>query len=404
MSDPSARRRVLYVVYWGALEPLGRSLVVPSIQRLARRGIDLTLITFEKPVDLLDTAGVAALRASFEAVGVRWLPLRYHKWPKWPATAFDSVVAVAAALRLRLSGRIDAVHARTFVAGPMGYLMARLLGARFVYHNEGFYPDEQVDGGVWRRGSFAHRVAKRIEWFLYDHADALIVLSERAKSVLDSRLQVRNPRARIIVVPSAVDLKAFRPAATKRTPASALSLVYLGSVGFRYRLDDAGRFIVSVRGIVPSATLTVVSRADPALVEAMLNAAGLPREAWSLKALPHAAVPAELLRHDAGLFFLTEGLSEHGCSPTKIGEYWACGIPVVTTPNVSDTDGIVKTCRVGVVVQGKGGAALTAAAQDLLRLLDDPGLSKRCRDAAETAYSLDASCSRQEHLYLNLRP
>jgi hypothetical protein len=104
-------------------------------------------------------------------------------------------------------------------------------------------------------------------------------------------------------------------------------------------------------GNAADTTLTVVSRADRALVESMLDSSGLPREAWTLKELAHSDVPAELQRHDAGLFFLTEGLSEHGCSPTKIGEYWACGLPVVTTPNVSDTDGIVRKRRVGVVVR-----------------------------------------------------
>ena len=137
MSGANRSVRVLYLVYWGALEPLGQSLVVPAVRRLAEIGVDLTLITFEKAGDLLNTSDVSALKEAFEGVGVRWRPLRYHKTPKWPATAFDSLVALVTALRLRMSGRFDVVHSRTFVAGPMGFVISRLLGARFVYHNEG---------------------------------------------------------------------------------------------------------------------------------------------------------------------------------------------------------------------------------------------------------------------------
>ena len=46
------------------------------------------------------------------------------------------------------------------LGGLIGLPLARLLGARFIYHNEGFYPDEQVDGGVWRFGSLPHRVGR----------------------------------------------------------------------------------------------------------------------------------------------------------------------------------------------------------------------------------------------------
>lgn len=404
MTSDERSRRVLYVAYWGALEPLGQSLVVPAVLRLAQLGVSLTLITFEKPADLANAAAVHKQCEVFAAGGVTWHPLRYHKTPKWPATALDVALAVLKALQLRLRGRFDVIHARTFVAGPMGYAIARLLGARFVYHNEGFYPDEQVDGGVWKEGSRVHRLARGIEAFLYDHADGLIALSDRAREILVARPKVLAAETPVIVVPSAVDLTAFQPAPAVRRSISAISLVYLGSVGLRYRLDDAGRFVTAVRKMRSNTTLTVVSRADRVLVESMLDGSGLPREAWTLKEMAHAEVPAELQRHEAGLFFLTEGLSEHGCSPTKIGEYWACGLPVVTTPNVSDTDAIVRNRVVGVVVRIRESGAFDTAAKALLDLLGDKDLPKRCREAAENAYSLEFSCLRQLSLYAQLAP
>lgn len=404
MSIPAGPVRVLYIAYWGALEPLGQSLVVPAVLRLAHLGVSLTLITFEKPADLANAEPVRKQREVFANGGVDWHPLRYHKTPKWPATALDGALAVLKALRLRLRGRLDVIHARTFVAGPMGYVIARLLGARFVYHNEGFYPDEQVDGGVWKEGSRVHRLARGLEAFLYDHADGLIALSDRAREILVARPKVQAAKTPAIVVPSAVDLAVFRPAALVRQPNSAISLVYLGSVGLRYRLDDAGHFVAAMRKLRPDTTLTVVSRADRTVVESMLDTSGLPREAWTVKALAHSEVPAELQRHDAGLFFLTEGLSEHGCSPTKIGEYWACGLPVVTTPNVSDTDAIVRNLRVGVVVRSQEAGAFERAAEELVDLLGDRELRTRCREAAENAYSLESSCLRQLNLYAQLTP
>ena len=58
---------------------------------------------------------------------------------------------------------------------------------------------------------------------------------------------------------------------------------------------------------------------EPELAQS-LRQIDLDPSSWSIAAVPHEQVAGELARQDAGIFFLTHGLSEHGCSPTKIGE------------------------------------------------------------------------------------
>jgi len=282
-------------------------------------------------------------------------------------------------------------------------VLARLLWAKFVYHNEGFYPDEQVDGGVWTPGSRRHRIARRLEAHLYARADGIIALSHRARTTIEGLAPVRRKRTPVLVVPSAVDLERFKCAKHGGgVRPGGLRLVYTGSVGLRYRLDRAAQFAAVALQELGHVSLRVLSRADRSVVEGVLEASSLPREAWSVESVPYAAMPGELSRHDAGLFFLTEGLSEQGCSPTKIGEYWACGLPVVTTPNVSDTDEIVRCEGVGVVVKEHSEAGYSEAIRTLAKLLEDPELKVRCRRAAETHYALGPACERQMALYREL--
>ncbi len=86
---------MLYIAYWGAAEPLGQSLVLPAVERLASLGAEITLVTFEKPADLERRDQIDQIRESLDSCGVRWLPLRYHKRPK------------AAGHRVRHSSRVD---------------------------------------------------------------------------------------------------------------------------------------------------------------------------------------------------------------------------------------------------------------------------------------------------------
>ena len=394
--------RVLYVVYWGALEPLGRTLVLPAVARLAAAGVDLTLVTFDKPADWVEPA-VAEVRAELARANVSWIPLRYHKRPKIPATAFDLAAGVLCGWTAGRGKRFDVVHARTFAGGLIGLALAPLVGAKLVYHNEGFYPDEQVDGGVWRAGSLPHRVARALERRLYDHADGIIAMSRRSRDAISAAPAVRARATPVVVVPSCVDVERFpSPPARVRRAGDRLRLVYVGSVGARYRLDAVARFAAVASRRAAGVELRVCTREDASRVADILTGAGLPPSAFSIAAVAPSAIPAELASRDAGLLFYAPGSSAYGGSPTKIGEYWAAGLPIVASANAGDVDEIVARERVGVIVDGIDDRAYTAALDRLLPLLEEPGLAARCRAAAERHYGLESACLEQAGLYRRL--
>jgi glycosyltransferase involved in cell wall biosynthesis len=394
--------RVLYVSYWGALEQLGQSLVIPAIKKLAQMGADLTLITFEKPTDLARSSEMKRIREILAEDRIDWIPLKYHKDPKIPATIFDIAHGIARSLQKRLTKKFDIVHARTYPGGLMGLAIAPLIGAKFVYHNEGFYPDEQVDCGVWAENSRPHRIAKRLENLMYSRADGIIALSNRSKEELEKLSVVSHKKTPVIVVPSCVDLDKFKlPEAKPKSSAdNEISFVYIGSIGGRYILDEIGRFILTARKANKKANLQIYSKADYDEVKKML--VNVPDDIWSLRALANDEVPTFLAKHHVGIHFLRSGISEHTGSPTKIGEYWAVGLPVVITSNMSDNDTVVKNERVGVVLKEHNESAYLKAFEELQQLLKDPDLSKRCRKAAENHYALIPSCERQFALYQQL--
>lgn len=394
----AAPATIVYVAYWGLLEPLGRSLIAPSVRLLARRGMRVALVTFEKPADLADAAAVGAARSELEAFGVRWIPLRYHKRPTVPATLFD---IAHGALRVLALGRPRLVHARTFVGGVIGWLVASLLRVPLVYHNEGFWPEQQVEGGFWPAGGLLHRVTGRIDRFLYEHSDALLLLSRRSLPVVEALPGVRRRRPPIGIVPSSVDLERFRCARRGEAPRER-RLVYIGSLGGRYRIEPLARFLLAVRRRDPAWRLEVLSQSDPGMIAASLLGAGAAQDAWRVRRVPHEEVPRDLCAADVGLFFLAGGIGAESCSPTKVGEYWACGLPVVSSAGIGDTEEVIRNRRVGVVVPDLTPAALDSAASEILELLTDPDLARRCRNTAEETYSLERAVRDQLRIYEEL--
>jgi len=398
MTAPNVR--VLYIAYWGACEPLGQSLLVPSVTQLATCGANVRLVSFEKPEGLRDRAAVNRMATALEEANVKWTRLTYHKHPKWPATAFDILHGCARGISAGFRNRYDVVHARTFIGGIIGRCVAHAMGAAFVYHAEGFYPDEQVDAGVWRRDSAAHRLASYIDRILYATADGIIVLSHKAREVLWQDRLIDNKAGRAIVVPSCVDLRRFTGLKTRvLNPADQLKLVHCGNVRGRYYGEKIAQWFAALRRQCANAHLTFLTHEDPVLVGALCRDADLPDGSWSVKSIPHSEIPHELPKYDAGILFLRRGLSERGVSPTKVGEYWACGLPVLATSHVGDNDEWVVRHRIGVIVNDHSEQGYANSALQLLELLKDPNIRQRCREAAESHYGLRPACERQVELY-----
>jgi glycosyltransferase involved in cell wall biosynthesis len=389
---------IAYVSYDGALEPLGRSQVVPYVIGMARAGLPLTLVSFEKPRDYgvpaAPSDAARALSAELTAARVRWIPRRYHKRPTLPATLWDVATGLATLLRLRMTAGLRVVHARGYVAGLMAWVLKKTTGTTFVFDMRGFWPEERVDGGLWTAGSRIYRIVKWLEARVLRDADHIVVLTERARGALQRR-GVQRP---VMVVPTCVDLEAFRPAAA---PAE-LTFVYTGSLGTFYALEAMLAFVGRARAREPRARLRLVTREAPAFVDAAIGTAGLDRDAVSVEAVDHAGIPAVLGAASVGLAFYRPGVSHDGRCPTKAGEYLACGLPVVVTAGVGDMDRLVTEHRVGVIVNDFTEAAYERALDALEKLLLEPDLAARCRALAESHFSLSAGIDRFVRLHRSL--
>jgi glycosyltransferase involved in cell wall biosynthesis len=378
---------------------------VPSLLRFAQQGLQVTVASFEKPEHLADRAAMAEMARQMRKDGVRWFPLRYHHRPTAPATALDIAHGSARGILAGLRRCPDIIHARTYVGGLMGHLISRTLRRPFIFHNEGFWPDERAESGSWAIGSRAHRATKNLELMMYRRADAVITLSRVAQKMV-RELRTGHPPDSTVVVPSCVDLQRFRDVENTPSDGTDCRLVYAGSLGGRYRIADMARFFKAMRREVPSTTLSIYSQSNVEMIRQAMRSCGIHDDWWSVDFVPHSEMPQALGRHNAGLHFLTPGINTRVGSPTKIGEYWAAGLPVVTSPHVGDVDEIVRSEHVGVIVDEQSDtdadASCAGAAHALHSLLQDPELRVRCRNAASQHYSLDTAVSTQMALYRQL--
>jgi glycosyltransferase involved in cell wall biosynthesis len=106
--------------------------------------------------------------------------------------------------------------------------------------------------------------------------------------------------------------------------------------------------------------------------------------------VPPEQVPSFLLAGDAGLSFIKPCFSKISSSPTKIGEYLAMGLPVVTTSGIGDVDSLITGSRAGCLVREFSVAAYEDALTGIEKLLGEVGLKPRLRAAARHVFDLES--------------
>jgi glycosyltransferase involved in cell wall biosynthesis len=390
---------VLYISYDGMLEPLGQSQVLAYLERLAP-GRRVHLISFEKTGDSANRANVDAVRRRISDAGIHWHPLRYHKSPTAPATAFDVAAGTALALAIALRHRITLIHARSYVAGLMALAVKRGTGACFLFDMRGLWADERVDGGLWPAGGRLYRVAKNVERRLLLGADHVVTLTHASELEIRSFDYLAAKMPPITVIPTSADLDRFRIQGPLQTKPFVLG--YVGSVGTWYLLDEMLRCFVLLRELVPGARLLIVNRDEHPLIAERAAAHGIAASELELVAASHDQVPALVARMSAAMALIKPAYSKIASAPTKLGEYLGCGVPCLGNAGVGDVEGLLEGRSVGVAVRDFSDSELREKLKRLIALVQDETVQQLCRETAVELFSLERGAANYDAMYREL--
>jgi glycosyltransferase involved in cell wall biosynthesis len=403
LTPPSRRLRSLYVCYLSLDDPLVRTQVVAYVAGLARAGHVVHLLTFE--TTRLTRARRRELREEMRAEGIAWHGLRYHKRPTLPATVFDTLAGAAVTVWLVRRHRLRAVHARSHIPAAMALLGRPLTRARLLFDIRGILAEEYVDAGNWQRGSVPYRLTSWVQDAGIRRASGLVVLTRAVRRVLFA-----DGDPRVEVIPCCADVEAVEAARVRREPLRAslgledrTVLLYVGKLGGWYLQREMVEFYVRAKRHVPGLHLLVLTQSDRALIDEELRRFGVADGDVTVRSAPAPEVAAYLAAADAALAFIRPTYSKISSSPTKIGEYLAAGLPVVTGRGVGDTDDQLERHRTGIVLDDFTPDSLERGAEALAAAIGDAGQAERARRCAHEELSLrDVGVPAYERLYERL--
>lgn len=397
---------ILYISYDGAADNLGQSQIIPYISGLSKKdNLEFVLLTFEKKKALQNKKLVSSINKGLCANGITWIFLKYHKTPALIATIYDLLQGVITGSLLIKNKRIEIIHGRTFVGSLIALFLKNIFRIKVILDVRGFWPEERVEAGLWRKNGQLYKISKLIEKALMVNADEIVILTLNGKKELENSGYLVNRKININVIPTCVDVNA--PIVQTADDAIVNNLksnnrfviAYIGSASTWYMPIDMFNFFNVAQTAIPGSSFLVLTNEEEFLRNILQKRTGKKNDI-AIRNVEHKFVSYYLSVAKVGLAFYRPGYSRKACSPTKIGEYLAQGLPVIINAGVGDCDEIILKEKVGVLINEFSLGEYERAVRELKELMaEGDSLKERCKASARKYYSLDMGIERYWDIY-----
>ena len=155
-------------------------------------------------------------------------------------------------------------------------------------------------------------------------------------------------------------------------------MVYVGKFTGWYMDREMVDFYRSARRLRPELVFLVLTQSDRATIDAEFRRADIARSDYVITRVEASEVETYLAAADFGISFVRPSFSKISSSPTKVAEYLAAGVPVVTTV-IGDLAELFADENIGVLIDEFSPAAYEAAARAVERLAQNAVAREQCR-------------------------
>jgi hypothetical protein len=362
---------VTYITIDSLSEGVGSSQITPLISRLSKAGLKINLISYEKSKQNSELADY------FELIGVDWNARAFG------ANGFMGGISRLNNLRQEIP-KTNLIHARSDIPAVSGIASRR---APVLWDVRSLWADQKVMIQKNLLNKTLYHSYRALETIASHQSLGMSTLTSAVIPVLEER-NGKLPPLRA-VVPTAVDLDRFQ--LNSKLP-SKLRALFSGTYNDYYDLRLSAIFMEELRSLTELET----HWARPLESEKKQINVGEDRifpasQTEMAELIPNYSFGMSVCKLDAGP-------SLSAAMPTKIGEFLACGRPIVVNKGLGDMDKFIKEFNIGVSLDGDP-INLKKSATELINLVLDPGTPNRCRALAEKYFSMEVGAKRYLDLY-----
>lgn len=300
---------------------------------------------------------------------------------------------------------IKIIHAFCTPAGSIAYLLSKFTGAELIIDSYEPHAESMVENGTWKKDGMAYKILFSLEKKQTQRAKVLIATSAGMKQYALDRygIEVKN----FFVKPACVDLEKFYPSEKDNILLKELGFenkivcVYAGKLGGIYLKEEVFDFIkLCYDHWKDDFRFLMLTNATKEEINTEIQRVNLPETIVVSKFVYHNDVPRYLSLGDFAINPVKPVPTKRFCTSIKDGEYWAMGLPVVISPQISDDSEIIERENTGVVVDFSDGDGLSRSIGKLEELIDHKiMLKEKIRQIAIRYRSFDLAKKIYKEIY-----
>lgn len=278
---------------------------------------------------------------------------------------------------------IHSIHAWCTPGGAIGYIVSVITRKKLILDSFEPHAETMVEGNTWRKNSLAYRLLFKLEKLQLKRASEVICTTKSMIKHSQETYLITKPR--YFVKPACVNLELFNITSDYNYLKKELNLkenvcVYAGKFGGIYLEQEVFDFFKVALDYWEGdfSVLLLTSHSDEE-IKNYCELANLPQDTIVKKFVPHHQVPAYLSLGTFGFCPVKPLPSKEFCTPIKNGEYWAMGLPVVITKNISNDSEIIEKNNAGYVLKALTKDEYIIAVKKIESLKDLPNIRETIR-------------------------
>lgn len=384
--------RILFIGFWGVNDPLTTSTTMPNLQIL--QGISkvelIVLATVERSEneDMHFRPPFTNSKIVFKPLVSRSnQPLLFNKvddFLRFPRELADLVNEY----------KIDTIIGRGVMAGALAYQTSKKTGVRFFVESFEPHADYMLESGVWKSYDPRYIFQRRWEEKEKKLAEGIMPVAENYRRKL---IEEGVPAKKIMTVSCFVNLDTFAFNLKDRDNMrqklgfqdDEVVGIYVGKFGDIYYDAEAFDLFKTASNYFLGRFRLIILTPNPIeVVKAKLKQVGLNETNTFVTKAPHHEVPSYLSAADFAFAPIKPAKCRQYCSPVKVGEYWASGLPVILTEGVGDDSKIIQEEGGGAIFNLERRNSVEEAVQQIDRLIHMTGYRGQVRQIAEKHRSI----------------
>ncbi len=289
--------------------------------------------------------------------------------------------------------KIKVVHPWCTTAGAVGTIL-KIFNKHLKLHIDSFEPhaEAMVENKTWKKNGLKYKVLFHFEKMEAMAADFLIFAAPGMEKYI--REKYKTSVTNYAVKPACIDLEVFSEKFIKNVDLlkkynleGKIVCVYAGKFGGIYLENETFQFIKACENYWEDKfRFLLLSNATDEYIKEKSSEFKIQNSTILKMFVPHTEVPIYMGLADFAISPVKPVPTKKYCTPIKDGEYWAMGLPVVITHNISIDSEVIKDNKAGAILESFDEKGFTNAINQIDKIINGKGrleVYKKIRPLAE---------------------